>query len=181
MKPALKLVDMNAIAQTRATAAAAAPPAPRTERVRFCTRCGTTSDEPEGQLLPYGFDRVCERCGMGVLLSGPRNALRSADAAFLVVDRDGRITAVSDAAERLLGDEQVLLDTPLLSSITSPAGDGKLARTISRAAGGGRDVSELQIVAAAPAARRLGPLIARVASCGPPRAALVVLERAAAL
>lgn len=180
MKPALRLVDMTAIAQTRATAPTA-PPAPRTERVRFCTRCGATSDEPEGQLLPYGFGRVCERCGMGVMLSGPRKALRTEGAALLVVSRDGRITAVSDAAEHLLGDENVLLDTPLLSSITSPAGDENLARTISRAAGGGRDVSELRIVAAAPAARRLGPLTARIASCGPPRAALVVLERAAAL
>lgn len=177
MKPVLTLIDMTAIAQTTATAPAA-PPAQRADRIRFCTRCGTVTDEPEAQLLAYGFDRVCDDCGMGVLLTGPRKAINSEHAAFVVVSRDGRITAVSEAAENLLGDEPTLLDTPLTSSITSPAGDEQFVRAISRAAGGGREVTELRIVAAAPAARRLGPLRARIASCGPPRAALLVLERA---
>jgi PAS domain-containing protein len=179
MKPALTLIDMTAIAQT-ATAAPTAPPARRADRIRFCTRCGTTTDEPDSALLSYGFDRVCDRCGMGVMLTGPQKALPSPGAAFVVVTREGRITAVSEAAERLLGEEPGLLDTPVTSSVTSPDGDDQFVRTISRAAGGGREVTEVRIVAAAPAARRLGPLHARIASCGPPRAALLVLERAPA-
>lgn len=175
MKPLLTLIDMTAIAQTANTPIA--PPPQRSERVRFCTRCGTTTEEPEAQLLPYGFDRVCERCGMGVMLLAPRKAITSAAAAFLIV-KDGRISAVSEAAERLLGDEAALVGTPLTSSLTSPEGDETFVRTVSRAAGGGREVSEVRILAAAPAARRLGPLSARIASCGPPRAALLVLERA---
>jgi len=177
MKPLLTLIDLTAIAQTQA-AIPTAPPAKRPERLRFCTRCGDTTEELETQLLPYGFDRVCDRCGMGVMLTGPRKALPSAGAAFVVAGRDGKITAVSEAAERLLGEEAALLDTPLTSLITSPDGDEQFSRVVSRAAGGSREVSELRIVASAPAARRLGPLSARIASCGPPRAALLVLERA---
>ena len=176
MKPPPHLIDLTAIAQT--SAAPTAPPPQRAERVRFCTRCGTTADEPEAQHLPYGFDRVCERCGMGIVLTAPRKALAGADAAFLVVGRDARISAVSEAAERLLGDEQALLGTPLTSSLTSPEGDDQFLRVLAHAAAGRRDLSDLRIVAAAPAARRLGPLRARIASCGPPRAALLVLERA---
>lgn len=169
---------MTAIAQTSA-ALPVAPPQ-RVERVRFCTRCGTTSDEPDTQLLPYGYDRVCERCGMGIMLTGPRKALAGAGAAFLVISRDGKISAVSEAAERLLGDEQTLIGTPLTSSITSSQGDDQFVRLLARAAGGGREVTDVRVVAAAPAARRLGPLRVRIASCGPPRAALLVLERAPA-
>lgn len=166
---------MSPIAQTAAIPVA---PPQRAERTRFCTRCGVTSDEPEGQPVAYGFDRVCDRCGMGVVLTAPRKALPAGSTAFVVVSREGRITAVSEPAEALLGEEAALLDTVVTSSITSPGGDEQLLRTISRAAGGGREVAELRVAAAAPGARRLGPLSARIASCGPPRAALLVLEHA---
>ena len=177
MKPVLTLIDMTAIAQTYAGVSAPAPQ--RAERIRFCTRCGATSDEPEAGLLAYGSDRVCERCGMGVMLSGPTKAIPSPNAACVVVSRDGRISAVSEAAEALLGPEQGLLGTPVTSSLTSRQGDEQLMRTIARAAGGGREVTETEILAASPAARSAGRLHARIASCGPPRAALLVLERAA--
>lgn len=175
MKPILTLIDMTAIAQTQA--GVTAPPPQRAERIRFCTRCAATSEEPEAALIGYGSDRVCDRCGMGVILTGPTKAFPSPGAACVVVSRDGRISAVSEAAERLLGPEQGLLGTPVTSSLTSRQGDEQLMRTIARAAGGGREVTQTEIVAASPVARSAGRLHARIASCGPPRAAVLVLER----
>lgn len=169
-------MDPSALAQT---AAPAAPPQ-RAERVRFCTRCGATADEPEAQVLSYGFDRVCARCGMGVMLSTPGRAILAPGAAFLVLTREALVSAVSEAAEQLVGSEEALMDTPVTRSITSPEGDDLFVRAIARAAGGRRDVAELPVVAASPAAARLGPLAARIASCGPPRAALLVIERTTA-
>ena len=161
---------MQAIAQT--SAAPAAPPQ-RLERIRFCSRCATTTAEPEPHPLPYGFDRVCGRCGMGVMLSAARRALPDSGAAFLVVTREGSISAVSESAEALVGDEAGLLGMPVTTAVTSPTGDAHLVRSLARAACGDRDVVEIAVSSAAKA----GPLGARVTSCGPPRAALLVLER----
>jgi PAS domain-containing protein len=163
------------IAQT-----AAVPPlaTQRVERTRFCTRCAATADEPEPQHLAYGFDRVCERCGMGVMLSVATKALPGPGAAFVVVTREGRISAVSEAAEPLVGEEAGVIGMPVTTVVTSPDGDAQLARTLARAAGGGREVAAATVTPAAHPGGRLGRLAARIAGCGPPRAALLVLERA---
>ena len=168
---------MTAIAQT---ASVTAPPPQRVERTRFCTHCAVTSGEPEASSAPYGFDRVCGRCGMGVLLAAPRKALPDSGAAFLVVTREGRISAVSEPAERLLGEEAGLLGMPITTAVTSPDDERHMVRALARAAGGRREIVELPVIHAAQNAPP-GRLNARVASCGPPRAGLLVLERAAAL
>jgi hypothetical protein len=164
---------MTAIAQIPGVRAT---PPPRVERTRFCTRCGTTAEEPEAQAVPFGFDRVCGRCGMGIMLSAPRKALPGPGAAFVVVTREGRISAVSETAEPLVGEEAGLLGMPVGSALTSDEGDDRLARQVARAAGGGRDVAEATL-APMPQGSRPARLKARIASCGPPRAALLVLER----
>lgn len=164
---------MTAIAQT-----AAAPVAPpqRLERTRFCSRCAATADEPEGQALPYGFDRVCDRCGMGVMLSTPRKALPSPGGAFLIVTRDGKISAVSEPAEKLVGEEAGLLGMPVTTAVTSPEDEPRLVRSLARAAGGGREIVEGPLVHVGHGGKP-SKLNVRIASCGPPRAALLVLER----
>ena len=164
---------MTPIAQTAAVPLA---PAQRLERTRFCSRCATTAEEPEGQSLPYGFDRVCERCGMGVMLSAPRRALPVAGGAFMVVTRDGKISAVSEAAEPIVGEEAGLLGMPITTAITSKD-EAQLVRSLARAAGGGREIVEGPVVHAGRAGKE-AKLNARIASCGPPRAAVLVLERA---
>ena len=58
------------------TSAGAGRPHP----IRFCSRCGHPSDEPPGR--PTLHRRVCERCGMGMVLSCSRDALPG-DAAAL--------------------------------------------------------------------------------------------------
>lgn len=168
---------MTTIAQTR-TAAPVAPPE-RLERARFCTRCAATAAEGDGHAMPYGFDRVCDRCGMGVMLSAPRKALPDAGAAFVVVTREGRISAVSEPAERLVGDEAGLLGMPITTAVTSPEDEAQLLRSLARAAGGGREIVEGPVVHAGQPSGKPVRMNARIASCGPPRAALLVLEQAA--
>jgi len=150
---------------------------PRVERTRFCTRCAATAEDPDGQAVPFGFDRVCGRCGMGVMLTAPRQVLSGTGAAIVVVTREGRVSAVSEAAEPLVGEEAGLLGMPIGSAVTSEEGDDRLVRQLARAAGGGREVTEASL-APVPQGSRPARLRARISSCGPPRAALLVLERA---
>ena len=127
--------------------------------VHFCTHCGALSGETSA--------RVCTACGLGVVLSCEPGILPRAGAAFLVVKSDLRISAASAAVEPLLGDPEALVGEPVLDVI---AGDPALPRWIARAAMGSRRVTS---VALRRGTRRIN---GRVASCGSPSAALVVLE-----
>jgi hypothetical protein len=167
---------VTAIAQTAAVQPTAPP---RVERTRFCTRCATTADEPEVHGAPFGFDRVCSRCGMGIMLTAPRKALPGTGAAFVIVTREGRISAVSEAAEPLIGEERGLVGMPIGSALASVDDeDDQLARKVARATGAGREVAEATVTPVLQAGADPARLSARIASCGPPRAALMVLERA---
>jgi len=141
---------MNRLARTDASPAHA---------VHFCTHCGTLSNEASA--------RVCAVCGLGVVLSCAQGVLPRAGAAFLVVKSDLRISAASEAVEPLLGDPDALVGEPLLELIS---GDPSLPRWIARAAMGSRRVTTVAL--------RLGTrrVNGRVASCGDPAAALLVLE-----
>ena len=141
---------MNGLARTDASP---------TEAVHFCTHCGALSDGSSR--------RVCSACGLGVVLTCGPGVLPRAGAAFLVVKSDLRISAVSIAAERLLGDADELVGRPLLDVLS---GDPGLPRWIVRAAMGSRRVVSVAL--------RNGPrrVDARVAACGTPPAALLVLE-----
>ena len=109
------------------------------------------------------------------MLSAPHQALLSGSTALLIVTREGRISAVSEGAESLVGEEAGLLGMPVTTAVTSVQNETQFLRSIARAAGGGREIVEGPVVHAG---RRSGRMNARIASCGPPRAALLVLERA---
>src|SRR5215210_7587331 len=101
---------MNRLARTDASP---------TLSVHFCTHCGAlTADAPR---------RVCSACGLGVVLSCAPGVLPRAGAAFLIVKGDLRISAASEAAERMLGE---VVGEPLLDVL---AGDPALPRWIGRA------------------------------------------------
>ena len=136
------------------------------------------AESSEAQNVPIGFDRVCTSCGLGVMLTTPRKALPGAGAAFVVVTREGKISAVSEAAEPLVGEEPGLLGMPVASALASTEGDDRLARQVARAAGAGREVTQATVTPVLQAGDDPTRLGARIASCGPPRAALLVLERA---
>ena len=147
-----------------------------TDRIRFCSRCGILREEREVGFNPPDMERVCSDCGMGVMLSTGRDALPGSGLAFLIVTEDLRISAVSEAAERIFGSETGLLGSMLFATMTSPLGLEELVLRIARAASGDRDVVLIPIElerGARPGFRRLE---ARVASCGPPRGALVAIE-----
>jgi hypothetical protein len=139
---------MNQLARTDASP---------TDTIHFCTHCGALAHEPAV--------RVCAHCGLGVVLSCAPGLLPRADAAFLVVKSDLRISAASQAVEPLLGDPEALVGEPLLDVLS---GDPSLPRWIGRAALGSRRVSSVAL--------RLGPrrINAKVATCGTPTAALLV-------
>lgn len=138
------------------------------ERVRFCTRCGVLGgSDDEG--------RVCASCGLGMLLTAPAGAIGGPDDPFLVVSEALLVVAVSAAAERLFGSETSLLSSRLLSTLSGFRGNDELARAVRRAALGAREVVTLPVTGPSAAARRAGRLEARIAPCGPPRAALVVV------
>jgi hypothetical protein len=111
--------------------------------------------------------RVCAACGLGVMLACEPGVLPRAGAAFLVVKSDLRISAASAAVEPLLGDPDALVGEPVLDVVS---GDPSLPRWIARAAMGSRRVTS---VALRRGTRRLN---GRIATCGQPPAALLVLE-----
>jgi hypothetical protein len=114
---------------------------------------------------------------MGMLLTCSRDALPGEAAAFLIATFDLKISAVSRAGERIFGAEHTLVGMPVLELLGSPLGDVQLARYVAQAAQRACDpvVMPARVHArhdAAPA----GTLAARIATCGPPRAALVTVE-----
>ena len=64
--------------------------------------------------------RVCVRCGMGMILSCPKEALPGTAAAFLILDYELRVSAISEAGERFFGKEKALIGSSLLDLVTSP-------------------------------------------------------------
>ena len=146
----------------------------RAKPIRFCTRCGQPGDIQPGR--PDERDRVCDRCGMGLLVSCGRDALPGAAAAFMIITFELAVSAVSEAGEKIFGPEQSLVGKSLFDLLTSPLGDDQLARHVGQAAQRACDpvVMPVRLVDGKPA--RVGTMAARIATCGPPRAALVTVE-----
>jgi hypothetical protein len=147
-----------------------------TDQIRFCSRCGVVREERELRFSPPDVERVCSDCGMGVMLVCGRDALPNERMAFLIVTDDLRVSAVSQAAERIFGSERDLIGTMLFATISCPLGLEEMAMRVARAASGDRDVILLPIELERGARMGFRNLEARVGSCGPPRGALVVLE-----
>jgi hypothetical protein len=119
--------------------------------VEFCSYCGQ---------FQAGEGRVCAECGLGVRLRTDGSVLRSPGATFLIVRGDGIVSAVSKAAEQLLGDVVGRHVRAVLNS-------NELPPAVIRAAAGDAD----------PATFSVDDMTVTVASCGLPPAALVLLVR----
>ncbi len=124
--------------------------------VEFCSYCGVMGESGA---------RVCSDCGLGVRLRTEADALTSPGATFLVVSDAGIVSATSAAAERRFGPDAI--GRPLLG-LLGPV-HGELAGMVARAAKGVKGVATCDLA---------DRLRARIASCGEPAAALVVLEQA---
>ncbi len=114
---------------------------------------------------------------MGVLLEAPAEALPG-DAPFLVVDSSLRIIAVSDLAERLLeAYEQDINGSHIFDFLVSHADDAEGADNFAVAISASA-AQAAPIRYAGVRLRRQRGITARlrIATCGPPRAALVVFD-----
>lgn len=148
------------------------------EPVDFTWFCGHCAAPADGDEPPVPTARVCRSCGLGVMLETRRDTVPSEKDAFLVIDSSLLVQAVSWRAETLLGvTEDTAVNRPvveLLVPADAEAGrPSRFADALIGAAAGADD----------PVSAFVRPwntfgvrLRARVASCGPPRAALVVLE-----
>jgi hypothetical protein len=141
------------------------------ERIRFCTNCATLFPaEPPDTTHPHR-ERVCQVCGLGVLLSTDPEMLSRDHEPLLVVTSDLTISAASEAALELLDVQwSDVVDKPLLSLLDTPIRGSELADRVNRAAAGAGDMPLVRV--------QLDGMTyeVRVGRCGDPRAALVVFE-----
>ena len=143
----------------------------------FCGHCAAPS--PSGG-PPTPISRVCGACGLGILLETRADAVPAGDEAFLVVDARLSIQALSREGETLLGvAEEDAIDRPV-SELLIPA-DAEAPRTgfaaaIADAANGDEPETARGVVR--PWNTFGVRMRARIATCGPPRAALIVLDAA---
>jgi hypothetical protein len=114
---------------------------------------------------------------MGMLLTCTREALPGEAAAFLIATFDLTVSAVSQAGERIFGSEQSIVGKPVLELLGSPLGADQLARYVGQAAQRACDPVVMPVrLQSREHAAKVGTLAARIATCGPPRAALVTVE-----
>ncbi len=142
------------------------------DSIRFCSRCGHRSEQLH---VPR---RVCDECGMGVLLSSRRDAFAGDQPpAFLICTYDLTVSAVSEAAEQIFGEQDSLVGAELLDLVTCPLGDEQIAQHATLAAQRPREPVIVPMRLRSDEDHSVGTLAARMATCGPPRAALVTVQR----
>jgi PAS domain-containing protein len=162
-RPALRLVQRAEIAPAEV------------QWAWFCGNCAAPSPSTEP---PAPSARVCKSCGLGLLLETRSDTAPTADDAFLVIDNALLVQAMSRRAQALLGMTEAEAVNRAVAELLVPADAEARASTgfaaaIANAAAGAEDA----ITAVVRPWNTFGVRIrARVAPCGPPRAALVVLE-----
>lgn len=142
----------------------------------FCGHCAAPS--PDGA-APAPNARVCTSCGLGVLLEAREDAVPGAQDAFLVVDASLTVQAMSRQAQEFLGMTEELAINKPVAELLVPADAESQGRTgfaaaIAQAADGQDPDTARSFVR--PWNTFGVRMRARIATCGPPRAALVVLE-----
>lgn len=142
----------------------------------FCGRCGSPS--PHGH-VPPPFSRGCETCGLGILVEAPADVAPAPGDAFLIVDRTLAVQALSDAAAQLLGlDADAAVGRPvselLCAADAEAPGAEPLGAAIVQAAGGEDEPLHVTVRPSDVFGVRMR---LRVGACGPPRAALLVVEQ----
>jgi len=140
--------------------------------------CGHCAAPPAQGRAPAPAARVCRSCGLGLLLEAPSNLVPSTQDAFLVIDPALLVQAMSRKAETLLGvPEDLAVDRPvgelLVPADAEAQAPGRFATAVAEAA---LSAGEPTHVFVRPWNTFGVRMRARVAPCGPPRAALLVLE-----
>lgn len=141
----------------------------------FCGHCGSP---PPNNETPAPPARVCGECGLGLLLEARADAAPRQNDPFLIVDASLHVCALSAESEKLLAvAETDVINRPVTELLTpadaEAAGPESLAAAIMWAARGEDQPTRVMVRPANVFGVRM-PL--RVGACGPPRAALLVLE-----
>ena len=113
---------------------------------------------------------------MGLLLTCAREVLPGDAGAFLICTHELTVSAVSESGERIFGQEATLVGADLLALVTSPVGDDQLTRHARMAAQSSCAPVVMPLRLRSGTSRGVGTLAARIAACGPPRAALIAVE-----
>jgi hypothetical protein len=137
----------------------------------FCSYCG---HPPMGRWRSLAH-RVCRRCQMGTVLHAPPGLQPRFDEPFVIVDARLRLQAVSRRAEVLLiVDEPAAVDVALAEFLVCRTDRDHiaLAGLVQHAVGGSRSANRVEL-------RTVGDpaieVLARVAGCGLPPAAVLIL------
>ncbi len=140
----------------------------------FCGHCAAPSP---GGAAPPPTARVCTRCGLGLLLETRDDAVPDPRDAFLVVDSRLLVQAMSREAQTLLGlAEEDAVDRPVSELLVPADAEGErsgLAAAIAEASAGDESDGRAYVRPWNTFGVRMR---ARIATCGPPRAALIVLD-----
>jgi hypothetical protein len=160
---------------------APAPPSLRLIRGERAEPDGWTSFTGEsgpGPEAEHALARAYGPYGTGLLQTTPMNALPGHDDAFLVIDSLLRVRVISRYAARLLGEqEEDVLDKPVANFLgpadTEAREPEDFLHLLRRAS---TDSDEGSSVFVRPRNAFGVRLVARIAPCGPPRAALVLLK-----
>jgi hypothetical protein len=141
----------------------------------FCGHCAAPS---RGGEAPPPTARVCPSCGLGLLLETRLDALPTPRDAFVVVDAQLLVQAMSRRAEKLLTVAEDLAVHRPVSNLLVPADSeaGKsagFAAAVADAVSGGDEPRSAFVRPWNTFGVRMR---ARIAPCGPPRAALLVLD-----
>jgi hypothetical protein len=149
------------------------PQAEPTPVVSFCGHCGEAPPTPMA-----ARSRVCALCGLGVVISAAADLAPRSGEAFVIVDRQLKLCALSRNAERLLAVDEPQAVHRHVGDFLEPAdaeaggGDELLRQIIASAAMGFAPPTSVVV---RPAGEYGVRYAARVGSCGPPEGALIVL------
>ena len=141
----------------------------------FCGHCGKT---PHPGAQPED-SRVCQACGLGLVLEAETNIAPGIRDPFLVVDHSLAVCALSRESEKLLGIVETDAVHRHISDFLSPGdaeqGSDALRSALALAARGDSVVQNLIVRPRHTFGVRYW---ARIGHCGPPSAALLVLADA---
>src|SRR5947209_12992106 len=138
--------------------------------VWFCGYCAATP----ANASELADTRVCPKCGLGLLLEAPEEAVPSKRNSFFDIDPHFELRALSMSAERLLNvAEPDVVGAPVDSLLPMSAQRGRLLETLKLATTGDETVRRASVLLG----DGLGAARARITACGPVPSALIVLER----
>lgn len=144
------------------------------EIISFCGHCGR---RPDPRIAPPP-SRVCEHCGLGLVLQAGGEIAPRHDEPFLVVDTSLSVCAVSAAAESLFAIAETdavnrhIAEFLVPADINARSAENLLTLLVDVAAGSG-DVCTTVV---RPRQEYGVRFWARIGPCGSPRAALLVLS-----